>query len=149
MQKLNDEFATPEGVRFLLPKGLRKGPQDHMDVQIDTEGLIPAAYELLISQQDGKSHPVKFKILPNPPQIANLPIIVNQGAGTQHFVLKGERLELLTKLEASGAVLNLNPRLFESDRTEPHGGAEVVSATRHGLTSKSFSAGPKRTAYFP
>ena len=35
-----------------------------------------------------------FKVLPNPPKIDNLPILVNQGAATQHFVLKGERLEL-------------------------------------------------------
>lgn len=109
LKKLNDEFATAETVRFLLPKGLRKGPQDHIDVQIDTGDLDPGAYELLIAQQDGNSHPVAFKVVPNPPQIDNLPIIVNQGAGRQHFVLKGERLELLTKLEAPGAILNLNP----------------------------------------
>ena len=42
LQKLNDEFATPEPVRFLLPKGLRKGPQDHMDVQIATQSRCPA-----------------------------------------------------------------------------------------------------------
>ncbi len=125
LKKLNDEFATAQGVRFLLPTGLRKGPQDHMDVQIDTNDLDPGAYELLISQQDDKSHPVKFKVLPNPPKFSNLPILVNQvvnqggvnqGAATQHFVLKGERLELLTKLEAPGAVLQLNPA--EPNQTE-------------------------------
>jgi len=121
LKRLNDEFATAQGVRFLLPNGLRKGPQDHMDVQIDTQDLDPGAYALLISQQDDKSHPVNFKVLPNPPKISNLPILVNQGsvnqgAATQHFVLKGERLELLTKLEAPGAVLQLNPA--ESNQTE-------------------------------
>ena len=45
---------------------------------------------------------MQFKLLPNPPKIDNLPIIVNQGAATQHFVLKGERLGLITKLEARG-----------------------------------------------
>lgn len=109
LQKLNDEFAVAQPVRFLLPKGLRKGPQDHMDVQIDTDNLDPGAYELRISQQDGPSHPVGFKILANPPRIENLPIIVNQGAGIQHFVLKGERLELISKLDSPGAVLNLTP----------------------------------------
>jgi hypothetical protein len=125
LRRLNDEFATAQGVRFLLPKGLPKGPQYHMDVQIDTNGLDPGPYELLISQQDDKSHPVNFKVLPNPPKISNLPILVNQGvnsggvnqgAATQHFVLKGERLELFTKLEAPGAVLQLNPP--ESSQTE-------------------------------
>ncbi len=109
LQKVNDEFATPEGVRFVLAKGLRRGPQHHMDVQIDTNGLVPGAYELMISQQDGKSHPVNFAILPNPPQIGDLPIVVNQDSATQHFVLKGERLGLIARLEAPGAVLNLEP----------------------------------------
>jgi hypothetical protein len=71
--------------------------------------LDAGTYALLVSQQDGKSHAVDFKVLPNPPKIANLPILVNQGAGVQHFVLKGERLEQVTKLEAPDAVLNLNP----------------------------------------
>ena len=67
LQKVNDEFAVAEPVRFLLPKGLRAGPQDHMDVQIATQGLNPGVYELLISQPDDKKHPVEFQILPNPP----------------------------------------------------------------------------------
>ncbi|MCU1261495.1 MAG: hypothetical protein JWO80_4380 [Bryobacterales bacterium] len=109
VEKLSDEFATPESVRFHLPKGLRQGPQDHMNVQLDTQALDPGAYALLISQQDGKSHPVEFKVLPNPPKIDNLPIPVNPGAVTHYFVLKGERLEQLSKLEAAGAVLSLGP----------------------------------------
>ncbi len=109
LKKINDEFATPEPVRFLLPKGLRQGPQDRMDVQIDTRDLDPGEYQLLLSQQDDKSHPVPFKILPNPPAIENLPILANQGIATQHYILKGERLALLAKLEAPGAILDLSP----------------------------------------
>jgi hypothetical protein len=108
VQKLNDEFAMPATVRFLLPKGLRDGPQDHMDVQIDTGDLDPGAYKLLISQQDNKSHAVNFKILPNPPKIDNLPILVNQGGGAQHFVLKGERLDQVSRLEAPGVTFDLD-----------------------------------------
>jgi hypothetical protein len=121
LQKLKDEFATPENVRFLLAKGLRKGPQDHMDVQIDTNDLVPGAYELLISQQDGKSHPVNFQILPNPPQVGNLPIIVNQGAAAQHFVLKGKRLGLISKLESPGAIFKLDPPTSNTDGSNSGG----------------------------
>lgn len=109
LRKANDEFATAEPVRFILPKGLRKGPQDHMDVQINTGDLDPGHYELLISQADDKSHPVDFNVLPNPPKIDNFPILANKGAAEQHYVLKGERLALLTKLEAPGAILVLSP----------------------------------------
>lgn len=132
MAKPHDEFATPESIPFKLPKGLRKGPQDHMDVQIATADLTPGEYQLLVYQQDGKKHPVEFKILPNPPKIANLPIIVNQGSAPQHFVLKGERLGLITKLEASGAVLNLNPP--GPNQTERSLTVQLKSSPRPGTT---------------
>jgi hypothetical protein len=109
IKKDNDEFAAPQPVPFLLPKGLREGPQNHMDLQIDTASLEPGDYRLLISQPDGKSHPVPVRLLPNPPKIENLPIVANQGAGAQHYVLKGERLQLLTTLEGEGASLQLDP----------------------------------------
>lgn len=107
VKKLGDEFATAQPAPFILPKGLREGPQEHMDVQIDTRDLDPGEYALLIAQQDGQPHPVDFKILPNPPKIGNLPILANQGIATQHYVLKGERLDELTRLDAPNAVLDL------------------------------------------
>jgi hypothetical protein len=108
LKKLNDEFAVAEPARFLLPKGLREGPQMNADVQIDTSALEPGKYALLLSQQDGKSHQVPISILPSLPKIDNLPILANQGEATQHYVLKGERLNLLRKLEAHGATFDLS-----------------------------------------
>jgi len=132
LKKLRDEFAVAENVRFLLPKGLRTGPQDHMDVQIDTERLEPGPYALLISQQDAKSHAVEFKILPNPPKIVNLPILVNHGGGTQHFILKGERLEQVRKLEAPEAVLSLSSP--GTDQVERSLTVELKSSPKPGTT---------------
>jgi len=109
IKKLGDEFATPEPVRFILPEGLRKGPQEHMDVQLDTHNLDAGNYQLLIAQQDGSTHPVPFKILPNPPRIVNFPIVANQGVAVQHYVLKGERLNGLAKMAAPGAAIELEP----------------------------------------
>jgi hypothetical protein len=128
VKKQNDEFANSESVRFVLPKGPRQGPQDHMDVQIDTQDLDPGGYDLVLTQADGKSHAVAFKILPNPPKLENLPILVNQGAGVQHFTLKGTRLELISKMEAPGAVLNLGPP--SPDQTERGITVELKSAAR-------------------
>lgn len=132
LQKLDDEFATPESARFLLPKGLRKGPQDHLDIQIDTGSLEPGGYKLLIAQQDGKAHAVDFKILPNPPKIENLPILANQGMATQHFILKGERLGLVTKLESPGAILKLSPA--SGNDTERSLTVELKSSPKPGET---------------
>ena len=108
-KKVGDEFATAEPLRYILPKGLREGTQTNMDVQVDTANLDPGPYELLLYQQDGKSHPVDFKVLPELPLITNLPILVNQGAAQQHYELKGRRLNLLSRLEAPGADLRLGP----------------------------------------
>jgi hypothetical protein len=149
LKKLNDEFATAENLRFLLPKGLRLGPQDHMDVQINTEDLEPGAYHLLISQQDGKTHAVDCKVLPNPPKIDNLPILVNQGTVTQHFVLKGERLELVTQLEAPGAVFHLNGT--GGNQTERNLTVELKSSPQPGtrLPVKAYIADRSEPMTFP
>jgi len=134
LKKAGDEFAVAEPVPFLLPKGLRYGPQEQMDVQINTAELDPGRYELLVSQQDGKSHSVPLRVLPNPPSIANLPILANQGAGAQHYVLKGERLGLVTKLDTPVADLTLDPASADQDqrsltvrlRANPRPGASYV-----------------------
>jgi len=107
LKRVGDEFATSEPVPFLLPKGLRKGPQATMDVQIDTTRLDPGPYQLLIAQADAASYPINLNILPDPPKILNLPILLNQGVPTQHYVLKGERLDLLKTLVASDARIDL------------------------------------------
>ena len=105
--KVGDEFAAPMPVRYILPKGLRRGPQMRVDVLIDTDGLSQGDYRLLFSQVNGETHAIPFKLLPNPPKVANLPILLNAGAETHHYVLKGERLDAISKLEAPGATFEL------------------------------------------
>ena len=130
IQKKNDEFAVTEPIRFALPKGPRHGPQNHMDVQIATQLMEAGVYDLLITQQDGKTHPVGFKVLPNPPHIANLPVLLNLGAAPQHFVLKGDRLGLIARLEAEGVAFTLNPA--DPNQRERSLTAELQSAPRPG-----------------
>lgn len=125
-----DEFATAETIPFVLPKGLREGPQQHMDVQINTADLPSGDYQLLVQQQDGKTHPVPIRILPNPPEIANLPILANQGATTQHYVLKGTHLGLLARLEAPGIRFRLDPS--GSSDSERNVTVELDSAIQPG-----------------
>jgi hypothetical protein len=79
-----------------------------MDIQIDTADLDAGQYQVLISQDDKKARPVGIAILPNPPKFDNLPVLLNQGVDTQHFVLKGERLQLLAKLESPIATFQLS-----------------------------------------
>lgn len=110
LKKLNDEFASASTVPFVLPHGLREGEQDHIDVQVDTGGLEPGAYKLMMTQVDGKSHDVPLKILPALPVIENLPLAVNQdvSASAISFILKGQRLDLLKALELSQGTASLS-----------------------------------------
>lgn len=105
--KKDDRFASPVAVPFLLPAGLRHGPQDHLDLQLNTIDLEPGAYRLLLSQLDAKPHPVDFKILPAPPRIDNFPVVLNEGASSVDFALKGQRLDLLSRLEVPHATVSL------------------------------------------
>jgi hypothetical protein len=101
IEKLNDKFASPTAVPFVLPHGLRQGPQDKLDIQVNTIDLDPGDYKLLIAQVDGKDRPVSVKILPAPPSIDNLPVVLNQGVSEVAFRLKGQRLDMLKRVEVA------------------------------------------------
>ncbi|MGH9620170.1 MAG: hypothetical protein ACRD45_10760 [Bryobacteraceae bacterium] len=116
LQEADNEFAVPRKLRFLLPKGLRAGPQRHMDVQIDTAHLNPGKYDLLLSQGAGPPQAIPIKILAPAPSIDNLPILANQGASAQHYVLQGKHLDRLSRMKAPDAVLRLGDA--SSDHTQ-------------------------------
>ncbi len=99
--KLDDRFATPASVPFILPKGLREGPQDHVDMQLNTIDMDTGSYKLSISQLDGKPHAVNIKILAAPPELNNFPVVLNEGALQANFALTGERLDLLNRMEVA------------------------------------------------
>lgn len=99
IEKLHDKFATPVTVPFLLPQGVRQGPQERLDVQVNTIDLDPGEYKLLLTQLDGAPHALPLKILPAPPRIENLPVSMNEGTQAIEFTLKGEQLQLLQRIE--------------------------------------------------
>jgi hypothetical protein len=107
IEKVDDKFASPAPVPFVLPHGLRQGTQDRMDIQVNTIDLDPGQYKLLISQVDGKTHPVNVNILSAPPRIENLPVVLNQGISTTEFTLKGQRLDLLSRLHVARGTAEL------------------------------------------
>jgi hypothetical protein len=109
IEKINDKFASPASVPFVLPRGLRQGPQDKMDVQVNTIDLDPGDYKLLIAQLDGKERNVPVKILPAPPSIDNLPVVLNQGVSDVQFSLKGHRLDQLKRVEIARGKAMLEP----------------------------------------
>ena len=141
IKKSGDEFAVPQNARFILPKGLREGPQEQMDLQIDAQELDPGAYQVLIEQQGGSVGSVPIKILPNAPKLTNLPIIANQGVDVQHYVLKGERLDSLMKLEATGAELELGAA--STGNTERNLTVKLRQPESDGNTGAKLAPGTK------
>jgi hypothetical protein len=109
IEKAGDKFASPLPVPFVLPQGVRQGPQDRMDVQVNTTELEAGDYKLLIDQLDGKEHSVNVKILPAPPQISNLPMVLNQGSTGGVFWLRGQRLDELSRVEIANGAAELSP----------------------------------------
>lgn len=107
--KLNDKFASPSSVPFVLPSGIRRGPQDRMDIQLNTIDMDPGPYKLLLSQVDGRPHSVPLLVLPAPPQVENFPVTLSQGTGYTEFTLRGHRLDLITGLEVSRGKAELAP----------------------------------------
>ncbi len=140
IKKLNDEFAAAAAVPFVLPKGLREGVQDHMDVQIDTAGLDPGSYQLILSQVDGKSRDVALKLLPPLPAIENLPVHVNQDVLSVAVGLKGKRLGLLQRLEISQGTATLGA--VSADGTEREVTFKLAPGIAAGktLTARAFVA---------
>jgi len=109
IEKVDDKFAAPAPIPFVLPQGLRTGKQERMDVQVNTIDLDPGAYRLLLSQVDGKPYPVPLKILPAPSRVEDFPVVLNQGVSSVKFVLKGQRLDLLKGIEVARGKAELGP----------------------------------------
>ena len=139
IEKLNDEFATPSGVPFVLPRGPRQGDQERMDIQVNTGDLDPGSYKLLLTQVDNQTHPIKLNILPAPPHIENFPVTLNQGEKTIDYQLKGERLDLLKRMELERGEADLGPPSGTSERhVTVHVPQDLPSGSR--LTAKVYMA---------
>jgi hypothetical protein len=104
-----DKFFTPVPIPFVLPKGFRDGVQDRMDLQINTSDLDPADYRLLVTQADGKPHPVAVAILNAPPHLDGSPITIHEGDAVSEITLHGERLDRITSIESPVGKITLSP----------------------------------------
>ena len=114
--KPDDKFFTRAPIPFVIPQGFREGTQPRMDVQVNTGDLDAGNYRLILTQADGKPHPVPIALLPAPPRIDHLPVLVNRGVTVREVLLRGEHLNALTALKAPGVEVKLG--IAKSDGTE-------------------------------
>jgi hypothetical protein len=102
-----DRYASPTPLNFALPLGLRCGPQEKMEAEIDTRALTPGKYMLEVAQQNGKVSETPVRVLPEPPAISNTPLRANTGEPEQRIVLRGAGLDRLEKISCEPATCKL------------------------------------------
>jgi hypothetical protein len=107
MAKAGDKKATPKEVSFTLPKGKAQGEQESMEAEVDTSAERAGSYRLILTQADGSTHDVALVIHPPNPMLEGLPLRANLGEPQQTVVLRGTRLERITKLTSSDVVWEL------------------------------------------
>ncbi|MEX2264248.1 MAG: hypothetical protein WD696_20000 [Bryobacteraceae bacterium] len=132
LTRSGDKYDAPVAVPFSLPLGQRKGPQQWLEMEVDTTPLDPGRYSLLLTQQDGRSYPVQVQVLPEPPKIVNLPLRVNQGEKEQTVAIRGEGLDRLASIEADGVKLELKKASADGRTREAR--VELPDEARKGDT---------------
>ncbi len=152
MAKAGDKKATPKEITFNLPKGKAQGDQESMEAEVDTSAWGAGSYRLILTQTNGSSHDVALVIHPPNPTLENLPLRANVGESQQTVVLRGTRLERITRVTTPDAVWELAPVKpdahdltgAQSDGQAPGGGAcgRVVGRQR-------LRAGYPSPAHFP
>jgi hypothetical protein len=109
LAKAGDKKATPKEITFDLPKGKAQGDQESMEADIDTAAWGAGSYRLILTQTNGSSHDVALVIHPPNPTLVNLPLRANLGETQQTVVLRGTRLERITRVTTPDAVWDLAP----------------------------------------
>lgn len=105
--KTGDKYDAPVDTPFSLPKGLRQGPQDRLELKLDSGPLDAGPYTLLLAQSDGKVHKVPVQVLEDPPKIEQLPITLASDETEQQVTLHGEHLERIEKIDAAPLEIKL------------------------------------------
>ncbi|MCE5306227.1 MAG: hypothetical protein LLG20_01150 [Acidobacteriales bacterium] len=103
LRKDGEERAVPTELTFTLPKGKRAGPQDSIEVEVDTSKLAAGRYRLLLTQSGSKAQPVALRVLPPHPAIRNVPLAANFGEKSQVVVLRGAGLDRIEQIQSGGA----------------------------------------------
>ena len=115
--------APATDVSFALPQGKRAGPQNSVQVNIETSKQ--GSYHLLLTQSDGVAHAIPLTILPPNPKISNLPVRLNAGEMREAIHLEGSGLERIEAISSDAGTVTGKPG--------PHGWSGKV-ALKSGLT---------------
>ena len=105
--KAGEKKATPMEITFDLPKGKAQGDQESMETEVNTSSWGAGSYRLILTQTNGAAHDVPLVIHPLNPSLVNLPLRANIGETQQTVVLRGVRLERITRFTTPEATWDL------------------------------------------
>ena len=107
LRKLGWLGGTPIDLDYVLPIGPRAGPQQTVEVEINTNHFRAGEYLLALAQTGGSTQNVPVRVLPAMPKIDNLPLRLASGAKDQRLVLRGTDLDKIEGLTAEHAAIRL------------------------------------------
>jgi hypothetical protein len=122
--------GVPTDLDYVLPIGPRAGPQQTIEVEIDTNHFRAGDYLLALAQTGGATQNVPVKVLPSMPRIDNLPLRVNAGAKDLKLTLRGADLDRIDGLTAEHATI----RLGSANATEREVIVTVDASAKKGET---------------
>ena len=130
--------GAPVKVSFTLPHGKRGGDQESADAELDTNGLKPGAYQLLLAQSDDVSHPIPITVLPPDPKLEDLPLRPNLDETGQKLLFRGSGLDRIEKLSSDAGEIDLGPPSHAGDTREAtiKLGSKAVKGQRFNLRMK-------------
>jgi len=97
MAKAGDKKATPKEISFDLSKGKAQGDQENMETEVDTSAWGAGSYRLILTQTNGHRTTLPGDS-PSDPTLEGLPLRANVGEPQQTMVLRGTRLEHITRV---------------------------------------------------
>lgn len=99
--------GTPTELDYALPVAPRAGPQQALEVEIDTDRFHAGRFLLTLAQTGGSSQNVPVTVLPPLPHIDNLPLRVAIDAKDLRLLLHGSGLERIEAITAEHATIRL------------------------------------------
>lgn len=109
LQRQGDRYGAPAAVPFTLPLGPRRGPQQSIEMEIDTTHLAAGRYSLQLFQSDNRPREASLRILKDPPKLAHLPLKIHAGEREHRLVLEGQDLEAIESAAADGFEIRIDP----------------------------------------
>jgi len=114
--KAGNQNSNAKDLSFTLDKGKQGGEQHSLETHIDTTGLEPGSYLLMLTQLNGAIQDVHVTIHPPNPKLADLPMRANMGEKEQTLTLHGSGLDRITTISSQGAHWTLAPVSEGSDK---------------------------------